>query len=58
MPPMQKHGVQTDFVKAKLAAQFASEGSQAEQTETEQRNGSAAIRHTNPSDDEREVLVP
>ena len=30
MPSMQKHGVQTDFVMAKLAAQFASEGSQAE----------------------------
>jgi len=40
-----------------LATQLAPQRSQAEQTETEQRNCGAAIRHPSPSDDEREVLV-
>jgi hypothetical protein len=44
-------------MKPLLATQFAPQASQAEQTETEQRNCRAAIGHASPSDDEREVLV-
>jgi len=40
-----------------LATQFASQRSQAEQGETEQRDCGAAIGNRSPSDDEREVLV-
>ena len=43
--------------KSLLATQLSPQGSQAEQTETEQRNCRAAIRHPSSSDDEREVLI-
>ena len=45
------------FTFASLATQFASQDSQAEQTETEQRNCCAAIGHPSRPYHEREVLV-
>ena len=42
--------------KLVLATQLSPQGSQAEQSAAQQKNGRAAIRHS-PSDDEREVLV-
>src|SRR5205814_10160708 len=45
------------LTKSGLATQFAPQGSQAEQSATEQRNCRAAIGHASPSDHEREVLA-
>ena len=45
------------LTKPALATQFAPQRSQAEHSETEQRNCRAAIGHSSRFDHEREVLV-
>ena len=44
--------------KPLLTAQFAPQGSQAQQSATEKKSCSAAIGYSNSSDDESKILVP